>query len=159
MRSGTFMLLDFFLFHHVQFILVGVYEFVLQEAQTLIRNHFNTHRVFQFPFPTERESSTLNKCCNIRMYVQGEFLHVVFVDQAVDLSFQAVGKQDRGFDGACAETGRTGFGRIDIHCRTDTLTGDLHQAEFAQRQNIMFCPVTRHRFQHVFIQFLPVGCF
>ena len=42
------------------------------------------------------------------MYVQGEFLHVVFVDQAVDLSFQAVGKQDRGFDGACAETGRTG---------------------------------------------------
>ena len=153
------MVLDFFLFHHVQFILVGVYEFVLQEAQTLIRNHFNTHRVFQFPFPTERESSTLNKCCNIRMYVQGEFLHVVFVDQAVDLSFQAVGKQDRGSDGACAETGRTGFGCFDITYRSDTLTGVLPQAEFAQRQNIMFCPVTRHRFQHVFMQFLPVGCF
>ena len=90
------MLFDFFLFHHVQFVLVGVDEFILQEAQTLIRNHFNTHRVFQFPFPTERESSALDKCCNIRMYVQGEFLHVVFVDQAVDLSFQAVGKQDRG---------------------------------------------------------------
>ena len=84
------MLFDFFLFHHVQFVLVGVDEFILQEAQTLIRDHFNTHRVFQFPFPTERESSALDKCCNIRMYVQGEFLHVVFVDQAVDLSFQAV---------------------------------------------------------------------
>ena len=67
------MLFDFFLFHHVQFVLVGVDEFILQEAQTLIRNHFNTHRVFQFPFPTEREFSALDKCCNIRMYVQANF--------------------------------------------------------------------------------------
>ena len=99
------MLFDFFLFHHVQFVLVGVDEFILQEAQTLIRNHFNTHRVFQFPFPTEREFSALDKCCNIRMYVQGEFLHVVFVDQAVDLSFQAVGKQDGRLNRSCSETG------------------------------------------------------
>ncbi len=40
---------------------------------------------------------------------------------------------------------RAGFGRIHVHCRTDPLAGDLHQAELAQRQDVVFSPVISHR--------------
>ena len=118
---------------------VGVYEFILQKTQTLIRNHFNTDRVFQFPFPTEREFAALDKCCNIRM-CRANSLHIVLVDQAVDLTFQAVGKQDRGLMGACPEAGRQAS---DV---STSIAGRTRwrvirtSPELAQWQNIMFWP-------------------
>ena len=48
------------------------------------------------------------------------------------------------------------FGRVDVHCRTHALACNLHQPEFAERQNIMPCPVFLHIGTHSFIKLLTV---
>ena len=85
-------LLHFFFLHHVEFVLVGINKFVFQKTQTLIRNNFHTHGVFQFPFHTKGIKPLVYECCYVGMYVQSEFLHIVFVYQTVDLSLQIVGE-------------------------------------------------------------------
>ena len=43
-----------------------------------------------------------------------------------------------------------------VKCRTNSLTCDLHQAEFAEWQNVVPRPVRCHDFSHMVIQGLPV---
>ena len=90
------------------------------------------------------------------MDVQRKFLHFQLIDQIVDLAFQGIGKQDGRLDFSFSETGRTIFVCIHVHGRADALTGDLHQTELAERQNIMFCTVFLHVLTHAFVEFLPV---
>ena len=78
-----------------------------------------------------------------------------FVDHTDNLYHLSM-PQDSGFDSTFSEAGRADFGRVDVHCRTHALACNLHQPEFAERQNIMPCPVFLHIGTHSFIKLLTV---
>ena len=52
------------------------------------------------------------------MDMQGEFLQVMFVYEAINFSFQTIRKQNRGFHGTSAKTGGTCFRGFYIAGRT-----------------------------------------
>ena len=131
--SLPFLLLDFdFLFHVYLFLLV-IGKFVLQEGETLIGDNLDAESVLHLPLPFHGNDSLVHVGGYVRMDVQGKFLNLQFVDQVVNFVFQRVGEENGRFDVSLAETSRAGFVGRNIHGRTHTLTGDLHQPEFAER--------------------------
>ena len=65
--------------------------------------------------------------------MQGEFLHMMVIDQTIYFFFQAIGKQDRGLDRPCPEARWAILRRFYVHGGSNTLTCDLHQAKLTQR--------------------------
>ena len=43
---------------------------------------------------------------------------------------------------------------VHLHSRSNALTGDLHQSELAERQDVMPCSVVCHQFAHVLVELL-----
>ena len=52
--------------------------------------------------------------------------------------------------------GGAGFVNSYVHDGTDALTRYLHEAEFAQRQDVMTSSVALHQLAHVFVELLTV---
>ena len=71
--------------------------------------------------------------------------------------FDLVGKEDGGLDFSFAATGGAYLRHIHFHRRTYTLAGDLHQAELAELQHIMFRTVTIHQLTHIVVELLLVA--
>ncbi len=90
------------------------------------------------------------------MYVQGEFADAYLVDKAVNFALELVGKQYRRLDFPLSEAGGAGFFDVDIHCRADALTCNLHQSELAQWQDVVAGSVFLHVLAHAFIEHLTV---
>ena len=60
-------------------------------------------RVFHFPPHAQGDESLVYISCHIGVEMQGEFLHMMVIDQTVYFLFQTIGKQDGGFDRTCPE--------------------------------------------------------
>ena len=90
------------------------------------------------------------------MDVQREFLYLQLVGKVVNLALQRIGEEDGRLDGALAEAGGAGLCGVYVHGRTYTLPGDLHQAELAQRQDVVPGSVLLHVVAHALVEFLPV---
>ena len=45
---------------------------------------------------------------------------------------------------------------MHVHRWSDALTGDLHQSEFAERQDVMASTIALHDLCHVFVELLIV---
>ena len=85
-----------------------------------------------------------------------KFLNTNLGDHTVNLALQLVCKENTRFDFALAEACGACFLYVDVHGRPHSLSGDLHQSEFAQWQYVVACTVFLHVFAHSLIQQLPV---
>ena len=149
-------LLDFDFLFHVYLFPLGISEFILKEGETLIGDNLDAEAVLHLPFALHGYEALVYKGGYVRVDVQGKFLYLQFVDQVVNLAFQRIRKEDGRFDGALSEAGRTGFVGSYIHGWTYALAGDLHQSEFAERQNVVLGSVFLHVLAHTFVELLPV---
>ena len=93
------------------------------------------------------------------MYVEPQFLHSKFVGDVVNLSFQRVGKEERGLNRSFAHTGGAFFFDMNVHGGTNTLACNLHESELRERQDVVLGTIGLHQFGHVLIEFLAMfGC-
>ena len=90
------------------------------------------------------------------MYMQIELAHTDLVDQGIDFTLEGIGEQDARLDGTLAETCGAELVDIDTHSWAYTLTGDLHESEFRQRQDVMACSVFLHVLTHALVEQLTV---
>ena len=129
---------------------------ILQEGETLIGDNLDAKSVLHLPLPLQGEESLVDKGGDVRVDVQGKFLYLQFVDQIVYLTFQRVGEEDGWLDASLAETGWASFIGVHVHGRAYTLAGNLHESEFAERQDVVLGTVFLHVLAHAFVEFLPV---
>ena len=149
-------LLDFDFLFHVNLFFLSVSKLVLEEGETLIGDNLDAESVFHLPLTFHGNESLVDEGSDVRMDVQGKFLDLQFVDQVVNLAFQCVRKEYGRFDGSFSEAGGAGFVGGDVHGGTYTLTGYLHEAEFAEWQDVVLGTVFLHVLTHAFVEFLPV---
>ena len=91
---------------------------------------FQFHLEFPFPFLQNRIEEAFGQVrINDRVHHQGKVV-VRVCNQVVQTLFNLVFQQKGGSDLAGSVANRTNLGRIDIHFRAHTLTGDLQQSEF-----------------------------
>ena len=88
--------------------------------------------------------------------MQIEFLDADLVDQVVNFTLMLVCEKNARFDLSTSEAARTGLLHIDIDCRTYSLTGNLHQSELRQGEDVVTCAVGLHVLAHALIEDLPV---
>ena len=81
-----FRLLRFNLFFHINELLLGIVEFVLQECEFLRRNDVHTSSVFQLPPPFLRDKALIDVGGNVGMDVQIEFLDADLIDEGVNFA-------------------------------------------------------------------------
>ena len=129
-RVVSLLRLDFFF--HVDELLVGIVEFVLQESELLRGDNSHTRAVLHLPAALQGNKALIDVCRYIRMHVQVEFLDSNLVDQVINLALKLICEEDARLDGALAETSGTGLFDAYVHRRAHTLTRDLHQSELRQ---------------------------
>ena len=79
-----------------------------------------------------------------------------FVDEGVNLTLQRIRKEDTRLDGTFTETGGTGLLDVDAHGRSDALTGDLHEAELRQWEDVVLGTVLLHVLTHALVEHLTI---
>ena len=90
------------------------------------------------------------------MHVEHEAADAEFAGELGDFLFEDIGEEEAGLDGALAQTGGAGLIDAHFHDGAHALTGDLHQAELAQRQDVVAGAVALHVFYHAFVELLAV---
>ena len=150
------LLTGFHFFCHVYLFTVGVDKLVLQETEVLTRINLHTKAVSQLPFEVGADETFGDVSFHVWIDVELESLLTKIVDNVIDFVLQRVGEQDGGLDDALTETGGADFLYMHVHSRTDTLSCDLHETEFAQWQDVVACTVTLHDLCHVFVELLVV---
>ena len=90
------------------------------------------------------------------MYMQIELAHTDLVDQGIDFTLEGIGEQDARLDGTLAETCGAELVDIDTHSWAYTLTGDLHESELGQWQDVVLGSVLLHVLAHAFVEQLTL---
>ena len=122
----------------------------------MVRDDTDTETISHLPLPFERHEALVDIGSHIGVDVQCKFLDLQLIDQVVNFTFQCICKQNGRLDFPFAETGRAVFVGGYVHSGTHTLTGNLHQTEFAEGQDVVLCTVFLHVLTHAFVQFLAV---
>jgi hypothetical protein len=66
----------------------------LEEGKTLVGDNLDTESVLHLPFPFQGNKALVYIGGDVRMDVQGKFLHLQFIDQIVDFAFQRIRKEN-----------------------------------------------------------------
>lgn len=94
--------------------------------------------------------------CDVRVDMQGEFLHFEFFHQEGDFGFETIGKEYRRGNFAFAVAHGAVFVGHDVEGGTHAVTGNLHETEFAERQDVVTGTVALHELFHAVVELLPV---
>ena len=73
-----------------------------------------------------------------------------------NMFFNLVSKEQSRLYLTFAQTHWADLSHIHFHRRAHALASDLHQSEFTERENIVFCAVISHKLTHVVIQLILV---
>src|SRR3569833_774569 len=87
--------------------------------------------IFKIPFPLDVELAFFDVSFQVWMYDEGNILLVLLDEYVVEVNLDIVQQKDRWAHSACSVASWAEFAGHDIHFRANTLTGNLHQAEFA----------------------------
>ena len=149
-------LAGFHFFGHVYLFTFGIDKLVLKETKFLTRINLHTKAVGQLPFEIEADDSFGDVSFHVRIDVEFESFLTKIVDKIIDFVLQRFSEQDGWFDDSLAEASGTNFLHVHVHCWTDALSGDLHESELAQRQDVVAGTVALHDLCHVFVELLVV---
>ena len=90
------------------------------------------------------------------MDVQAELADTeLFADDA-NLTFQRIGEEIGGLNLSGASARRAFLFDLDIHGRTNSLAGDLHQSKLGKGQNVVARTVFLHVFDHSLVELLAI---
>ena len=80
------LLFSFYLLFHVDELLFGIVEFVLQERQFLRGDYMYSKAVLHLPAALHRDHALVDVSSHVGMYVQVELADAYLVDEAVNLA-------------------------------------------------------------------------
>ena len=136
---------------HSNFISHSIEELIVQQTIGLGGLACKTQPVLNHPL----ETNALKTFGKISIYVwmsdDGEFLLVLRGNEITEVGFYLIDHDQTRLDGTCTVTKRTLFLYVDFHSWTNTLTGNLHQSELAERQDGVSRLVVGHLLTHKFV--------
>ena len=129
---------------------------VFQEMQGIGRLDIDLATKLLAPFALFRIKALFQIGGHKRMEGHFKFGRPVLLNQQRELVLHQFGEEDWRLCLAASRTGGTVFRCLDVHFRANPLTGDLHQAEFAQGKNVVLGFVHPHGVFHPVVDLLPV---
>ena len=131
-------------------------DLVLKVSKRLVGDDAEVKAEFKLPATVERRKSFFEIGRHERMNVKDEILDFQCIHKVVKFFVQSVGQKERRTYLAFAVAGWTFFRRVDVKCRADALTRDLHESELAEREDVVTRTVICHHFAHVFEELLTM---